>query len=728
MTEATFFVDLETGEIRSKVVRSVAPQIRVRFNTFLKCVIGFVRDEVAEALADGTGVTLVVKPALGHTEAAVALDVTASESGDGSARRYEMQALVTGDALSGLLNGLDEAVFSLQVAWGSEGAAGYGISEPLEIVVVNAYVRPGDELPDPTGDAAWELLKDTFPQGTPDEVERTLEFDVGGVTDHGALSGLGDDDHAQYLNNERGDARYAPVGAATGTNTGDVTLAGAPNYLTIVGQVITRALINLASHVTGILGRANGGTGLSSAGATKNVLTSNGTTWVSAPPTDIVKMGAGVALSSVLKASTFQVRLQTHLGDGVPIGLYKDAACTLPATLAGDDVRGWKDVLSGSGFTLTVQSGDPAAKLRFFDGRPCVELNGLQLLGSTSSDIFFPSKRGTFYALTRNKGNGALVVGSTFTQGGQTFLIQAFEQGTNNFYFDGSFRTASSYQRGTFNLAAVRSTNTNLAVYNAGSLVQNITVGDVQPDSKKLSIGNIWNGSSTTPGGLSMGLFYALYFTVDGTLNAVVPELFSKLASYNVNIVCDGNSLTAGSGANNATAYPPQLETLLRATGRNDCVSNIGIGGQVTTAMTAKAAAHIDANWEGSPQKIVVAWECTNDLFFGTSAATAYSNFVSYCQARRAAGAQVVAVTVLPRSDAGTPGTFEASRQTVNTNIRANWATFADALADVAADTRIGDPGDELDTTYYTADKVHMNSTGYGVVAEVVKNAILTLP
>ncbi len=30
----------------------------------------------------------------------------------------------------------------------------------------------------------------------------------GGVTDHGALTGLGDDDHSQYHNNTRGDARY----------------------------------------------------------------------------------------------------------------------------------------------------------------------------------------------------------------------------------------------------------------------------------------------------------------------------------------------------------------------------------------------------------------------------------------------------------------------------------------------------------------------------------------
>ena len=36
----------------------------------------------------------------------------------------------------------------------------------------------------------------------------------GGVTDHGALNGLSDDDHPQYLNNARGDARYAPISHA----------------------------------------------------------------------------------------------------------------------------------------------------------------------------------------------------------------------------------------------------------------------------------------------------------------------------------------------------------------------------------------------------------------------------------------------------------------------------------------------------------------------------------
>jgi len=50
------------------------------------------------------------------------------------------------------------------------------------------------------------------------------------------------------------------TGTNSWTNTWDVTLAGAPNYITIAGQVITRALINLTSHVTWTLPVVNGGT------------------------------------------------------------------------------------------------------------------------------------------------------------------------------------------------------------------------------------------------------------------------------------------------------------------------------------------------------------------------------------------------------------------------------------------------------------------------------------
>jgi len=51
-----------------------------------------------------------------------------------------------------------------------------------------------------------------------------------------------------------------------GTNTGNVSLAGTPDYITISGQTITRGLIDQATDVTGTLPVANGGTGITSFG------------------------------------------------------------------------------------------------------------------------------------------------------------------------------------------------------------------------------------------------------------------------------------------------------------------------------------------------------------------------------------------------------------------------------------------------------------------------------
>ena len=64
-----------------------------------------------------------------------------------------------------------------------------------QVVDLSDYITPGTPL-------------------TPDQVATltarivALEAAPPGVTDHGALTGLGDDDHTQYLNETRGDARY----------------------------------------------------------------------------------------------------------------------------------------------------------------------------------------------------------------------------------------------------------------------------------------------------------------------------------------------------------------------------------------------------------------------------------------------------------------------------------------------------------------------------------------
>jgi len=56
---------------------------------------------------------------------------------------------------------------------------------------------------------------------------------TGGVTDHGLLTGLADDDHPQYLNQARGDARYYTEAEV------NALIAAVPNYWTLTSSNIT---------------------------------------------------------------------------------------------------------------------------------------------------------------------------------------------------------------------------------------------------------------------------------------------------------------------------------------------------------------------------------------------------------------------------------------------------------------------------------------------------------
>jgi hypothetical protein len=142
-------------------------------------------------------------------------------------------------------------------------------------------------------------------------------------------------------------------GTLAGSNSGDVTLAGSPNYITIAAQVITRALIDLASHITGRLpfanlvqvaasklvgrGSASGtgdaqeitlGTGLSMSGTTLN-----------ATGGDVVGPSSSVASEIVLFDGTTGKLVKRATGTGVvhaASGVYSAANVDLASEVTGD--------------------------------------------------------------------------------------------------------------------------------------------------------------------------------------------------------------------------------------------------------------------------------------------------------------------------------------------------------------------------------------------------------
>lgn len=201
---------------------------------------------------------------------------------------------------------------------------------------------------------------------------------------------------------------------------------------------------------------------------------------------------------------------------------------------------------------------------------------------------------------------------------------------------------------------------------------------------------------------------------------AVAPQ--NVLATHFV--VCDGDSLTYGYEMPRQDTYPAQLQVLL---GYQYKVRNLGMNGQTLNQMLASAPDRADdifhLIWQ---KKYLVAWGGTNDMYFGDNAQVAYQDYINYCQARQAAGYRVIAMTILPRTKHDTPADFETQREEFNSLVREKWSSFANGLADVAADNRLGDAGDDADKTYYWGDFVHLNKRGYAIVAGIVKAAILT--
>lgn len=121
------------------------------------------------------------------------------------------------------------------------------------------------------------------------------------------------------------------------TRTGAVTL-GSADVTTALGYTPYNATnpssylstVSLTSNVTGTLPAANGGTGLASSGAAGNVLTSNGTAWVSQIPA-----AGGIKYTTVKTANYTAVA-----NDGVQTNTSGGAfTVTLPATPAvGDQI------------------------------------------------------------------------------------------------------------------------------------------------------------------------------------------------------------------------------------------------------------------------------------------------------------------------------------------------------------------------------------------------------
>jgi len=198
-----------------------------------------------------------------------------------------------------------------------------------------------------------------------------------------------------------------------------------------------------------------------------------------------------------------------------------------------------------------------------------------------------------------------------------------------------------------------------------------------------------------------------------GNREATVPEM---LAVYNSLprklLVFEGDSRTAGTGATNiGYAYP--AKTVRKLTGNWKC-ANVGESGQSVATMITQIAAQVSPLANPGLGRVAILWGGLND---NTDAATMHTRISTWCSTVRALGYKVVVCTEIDCQGAAHADWHTTNYLALNTLIRNNYTTYADGLADLGGESELQDA---TDTTYYNADKTHLNDTGYGVVATVV--------
>ncbi|MEI9939932.1 MAG: SGNH/GDSL hydrolase family protein [Pseudomonadota bacterium] len=125
-------------------------------------------------------------------------------------------------------------------------------------------------------------------------------------------------------------------------------------------------------------------------------------------------------------------------------------------------------------------------------------------------------------------------------------------------------------------------------------------------------------------------------------------------------------------------------------------------------------------------KNILIVAAGTNDIAGGGDVQDVLDRYYGLLDAARATGWKTVACTVLPRSDLGTGSPLaklQADRLTFNADVVQNYASHADALADVAA---ISAMGDSNNTTYYS-DKIHPTAVGHALLEPVYRAAVAGL-
>lgn len=431
--------------------------------------------------------------------------------------------------------------------------------------------------------------------------------------------------------------------------------------------------------------------------------------------------------AGVIAAAWTPAFLSPSLWYKADTGLFQDTAGSLPVTTNAQSVKRWEDQ-SGNGVHL-LESGFgaqyiPTYRTNQVNGFPTIRFTGQKLMAdavgpfnaqSVSAFVVYKRRAHTSYPILNFRGTAGAFNATDFflndgfsrphvgSTGVETHSDIGFPLST--FVVVHCITTASTFQYGINDrlsrVIASTPSSTNRQGFEIGYSIA----------SCDLDVAEVIYVPRTVTSGER-----------DACQNYLMRKYGLSTPAKVNNLVFVGNSITVGHTAQ----YQPWSDKAAVSAGVSvfDC-NNRAVSGATTSSLASAYAANVAPLFDSSvANNLLVFWEGTNHIAGNVSAATAQTAIRDYCLAARADGWKVVTGTVIDRTSLFSGGQstsgFRATAASVNSWLAANYASFADALADPAANAHLQDASS---STYFT-DGTHLTQAGHDDVAAAFTTAI----
>ena len=200
---------------------------------------------------------------------------------------------------------------------------------------------------------------------------------------------------------------------------------------------------------------------------------------------------------------------------------------------------------------------------------------------------------------------------------------------------------------------------------------------------------------------------------------AELAALYGVLTNYTKQVVCRGDSITAGFGSSMLQSYPFQLcERYPEIEWHNQGIISmyIGTNGDSGGTMYDIDTNFVDTLYDGRLQQNWLFFlGGVNDIRSGVSAPATYGRLTNYVAARKMARPWTVVVsTIQAINDDSINPVIAAYNSCIRTNI-GNWDGMVDPGYNSPIETRLNNA---LNTNYYYSDGLHLVNAGYQVLVQ----------